>query len=256
MAEPTAALLALVEDACLNASAPPQQRWLDGWLLRFQPGKARRARCIHAMAPGCLPLATRLEQAAALYRDAGLPLIFRITPFTQPPDLDATLADLGFAAVDPTQVLLRTGQPAPTARPLPAGVHWQELGHEAFADAVGELRQSPPAHRQAHGQRLRQAPVRHQGVVIQRDADGRILCCGQMAIDGMLVGLYDLATHPDERGKSWATRLCERLLAVAALQGAELAYLQVDVENAPAVAVYRRLGFGEGYRYHYRAAAT
>ena len=35
-----ATLLSRVEDAGLNASAPPQQRWLDGWLIRFSPGKA------------------------------------------------------------------------------------------------------------------------------------------------------------------------------------------------------------------------
>ena len=42
-------LLSRIEDAGINASAPPQQRWLDGWLLRFSPGKAKRARCIQAL---------------------------------------------------------------------------------------------------------------------------------------------------------------------------------------------------------------
>ena len=41
-----AALLSRIEDAGLNASAPPQQRWIDGWLVRYCPGKAKRARCI------------------------------------------------------------------------------------------------------------------------------------------------------------------------------------------------------------------
>ena len=44
-------LLSRIEDAGLNASAPPQQRWVDGWLVRFSPGKAQRARCINALAP-------------------------------------------------------------------------------------------------------------------------------------------------------------------------------------------------------------
>ena len=35
-------LLIRAEDAGLNASAPPQQLWLDGWLVRFSPGKAKR----------------------------------------------------------------------------------------------------------------------------------------------------------------------------------------------------------------------
>ena len=46
------ALLRDVEDAGLNASAPPQQLWRDGWLIRRSPGKAKRARCVNALAPG------------------------------------------------------------------------------------------------------------------------------------------------------------------------------------------------------------
>jgi hypothetical protein len=56
-------LLSRIEDAGINASAPPQQRWLDGWLLRFSPGKAKRARCVQAVADGRLPLAERLRLA-------------------------------------------------------------------------------------------------------------------------------------------------------------------------------------------------
>ena len=52
-------LLSRIEDAGLNASAPPQQRWLDGWLLRFSPGKAKRARCVNAVAAGPPAAATR-----------------------------------------------------------------------------------------------------------------------------------------------------------------------------------------------------
>ena len=58
-----AALLSRVEDAGLNASAPPQQRWLDGWLVRFSPGKAKRARCVNAVAAGRLPLDEKLARA-------------------------------------------------------------------------------------------------------------------------------------------------------------------------------------------------
>ena len=35
------ALLSRIEDAGLNASAPPQQRWVDGWLLRYSVGPAK-----------------------------------------------------------------------------------------------------------------------------------------------------------------------------------------------------------------------
>ena len=38
----------------------------------------------------------------------------------------------------------------------------------------------------------------------------------------------------------------------ARLRGAREAWLQVEADNAPALALYRSLGFDEVYRYHYR----
>lgn len=81
--------LARIEDAGLNASAPREQRLLDGWLLRFSAGKAKRARCINAICAGRMPLADKLVRCEAAYAAAALPMIFRVTPFSQPPDLDA-----------------------------------------------------------------------------------------------------------------------------------------------------------------------
>ena len=43
------------------------------------------------------------------------------------------------------------------------------------------------------------------------------------------------------------------LLRWAWQNGATHAYLQVDAENAPALAVYRKFGFATAYTYHYRA---
>jgi ribosomal protein S18 acetylase RimI-like enzyme len=65
---PSRAELAAIEDAGLQASAAPGQRMLDGWLLRFSPGKAKRARCVNALADGRLAVGDKLvlcEQAYA-----------------------------------------------------------------------------------------------------------------------------------------------------------------------------------------------
>jgi len=41
----------------------------------------------------------------------------------------------------------------------------------------------------------------------------------------------------------------------AHVKGARTGYLQVDATNLAARAVYHRLGFADGYAYHYRTSA-
>ncbi len=247
-------LLSRIEDASLNASAPPQQRWLDGWLVRFSPGKAKRARCINALAAGRVPLADKLRLARQVFDEAGLPMVVRLTRFTQPPGLGQELAALGYTLLDDTRVLVCHPLPARTPRPLPPGTHWVQLDAVTYAQAVGQLRGSLPEQCTAHAERLALSPVPYQGYAIRRDADQAVLACGQFAREADLVGLYDVFTRPERRGQGLARQLCERLLTLAAIQGATTAYLQVEADNAPARHIYAGLGFVEGYAYHYRQA--
>ncbi len=246
----SSALLSRIEDASLNASAPPQQRWMDGWLMRFCPGKAKRARCINAVAAGRLPLADKLAWAEAAYREAELPMYLRITPFSEPAGLEDELARLGLVEEDDTRVMLLADLPelGPVRLPPRCKLNWVGLG--AFAMQVGELRGSPLAQRQAHAQRLESSPVPYTALCITRDS--QLLVCGQMAIENDLVGLYDVFTAEPARGHGLAQALCRLLLAEARQRGARHAYLQVEEGNVPAQAAYRRLGFVEGYAYHYR----
>jgi GNAT superfamily N-acetyltransferase len=267
-------LLQRIEDSSLNASAPPQQRWLDGWIVRTCPGKAKRARCINAVAPGVRRPQAKLAECEALFQQAGLPLVVRITPFTQPAGLDAELARQGWTLFDDTRVMVlaelegRTGdadlirQTGPTdqtaqtvemAPPcLPPG--WSETieGALDYARTVGALRGSSALEVESHAQRLQGSPVPYTGLV-WRDGAGAVQACGQFARDADLVGLYDIFTAPAARGRGVARALCARLLQLALDEGARTAYLQVDAANGAARKVYTRLGFQDAYSYHYRS---
>jgi len=273
-------MLQRIEDSSLNASAPPQQRWLDGWLVRYSPGKAKRARCINAVALGQRSSQAKLAECEALYQQAGLPLVVRITPFTQPAGLDAELACQGWPMFDETRVMVlaelegwtgeaglipQTGstdqmpqtaemaEMAEMAPPwLPPG--WTETVEGAldYARTVGALRGSSALEIESHAQRLQWSPVPYTGLV-WRDDVGQVQACGQFAREAGLVGLYDIFTAPAARGRGLARALCARLLALARDEGARTAYLQVDAANAPARKVYARLGFQDAYTYHYRS---
>lgn len=250
-------LLARVEEAGLNASAAPQQRLIDGWLVRFSPGKAKRARCANAVAAGRQPLDEKLRRCADLFRAAGLPLVVRITPFSQPAGLDRELDARGWHRFGDTRVML-LGDLRAFAAP-PADASMQQLPVEPFARSVGMLRGSTLAQRQAHAQRLADSPVPFHGWGLGREEDGHLVACGQIAIEDGVAGLYDLVTAERERRRGFGRRVAVQLLAQAVRHGATVAYLQVDADNEPARALYRSLGFADGYAYHYRspdAAAT
>lgn len=246
-------LLSLVEDAGLNASAPLQQRWLDGWIVRFAPGKAKRARCINAVAPGRLPFADKLALCEPVFKEAQLPLLVRLTPFSAPGTLDRDLERLGWQAIDDTRVMVHPSiaSMAPAIEAPAKGLRLESVGLERYAQVIGAWRGSPTAQRQAHALRLVQSPVPFFAFVLKRS--GRTVAGGQFAVEGRLVGLYDVFTAPEARGQGHAGVLCQAMLAHAAARGAGQAYLQVDGSNLGARSVYRRLGFEERYRYHYRS---
>ncbi|MFN4116517.1 MAG: GNAT family N-acetyltransferase [Inhella sp.] len=250
-APPTATLARRIEDASLNASAPPQQAYVDGWLLRLSPGKAKRTRCVNALQQGRLPLADMLARCRAAFTSSGLPLIVRITPFTQPTDLDARLAILRWHRFDETQVMALVDLAGLSAPSLPAGVQLQRLDTAGYAQLVGALRGSPAEQIAAHAERLRESLVPYQGYRLVRGST--LLACGQIAIEDGLVGLYDVFTPEAQRGRGHGERLCRALLAQGSTQGAVHAYLQVSDDNAAAIHLYEKLGFQLAYRYHYRS---
>jgi len=64
---------------------------------------------------------------------------------------------------------------------------------------------------------------------------------------------FDMVTAESARGRGLATLVVHELLTWAWSHGASHAYLQVNDDNAPALAVYRKFGFATAYTYHYRA---
>lgn len=239
------------EEAGLNASAPPQEALIEGWLIRLSPGKAKRSRCVNALTEGTLPLEQMLARCRRAFDAAELPLVLRITPFSRPSDLDQRLAALGWPAFDAADVMVRATLDTLPAAELPAGQRFESLRAEAYAQTVGQLRGSTPREIAAHVERLQQSPVPYQGFILTEGAT--LLACGQIAREGSMAGIYDVFTPAQQRGRGHAALLCSALLGRAREQGARQAYLQVGSDNDVAKRLYRRLGFEFAYRYHYRS---
>lgn len=234
-----------LEELSLNSSAPPGQLLYDGWLLRLLPGKAKRARSVNPMYPSRLPIGEKVAHCERVYGAARLPALFRITPFCEPAGLEAELASRGYDTFDHTAVesaaIVPGGHRGDGAEPMNLG---------AWADAVGELRGSPPEHRQAHRARLEAMPLTLRAVAVERA--GRVVATGLTMIEDDCAGLFDIVTDEKARRQGNARAVVASLLQVAWELGARHAYLQVQADNDAARRLYRQFGFEERYLYWYR----
>ena len=246
----TAFDLGRIEEAGLIAMQSQRQLFYDGWLLKVSPGAAKRGRSVNAHFGSSLPLAGKLAYCENVYARHGLPTLFRITPFVQPVDLEVALAARGYEAFGETLVQAVALERAPALPEYDDTVAVEAPDTPDFVDAVGDLRDSTPAQREAHCERLMNSPLGKRYVVVR--AGGRVVCTAQIAVEGELAGLFDVITAPAARRQGYATLACASLLSWAWQHGAQGAYLQVSADNAPAIGSYRRFGFATVYTYHYR----
>lgn len=236
---------ARLEELTLNSSAPPGQLLYDGWLLRFSPGKAKRARSVNAVYPSQLPLVHKIAYCERLYGERGLPAIFRLSEHTVPAELESLLAARGYERFEPTQVRVADIEPGGLEGPA---VEHPRL--EEWFDMVGSLRGSPIAHRSAHLARLSALPLAIRPVALLEG--GVPQATGLAILEDGYAGIFDVATRESERRRGLARTVVKALLRWGWEQGARRAYLQVNEDNRAAVALYEAFGFAVSYSYWYR----
>jgi ribosomal protein S18 acetylase RimI-like enzyme len=82
--------------------------------------------------------------------------------------------------------------------------------------------------------------------------DGRTAAVGLSSRSRDHAGIYNMATHPGDRGRGYAEAIVRALQHDAYQRGARVAFLSVSAGNETAQRVYRRCGFVQSYRYCYR----
>lgn len=221
-----------------------------GWVLRATPG-LDRGRSNHALPP-CRPLwAGEIPEAIgrveAFAREHGIHTGIQVSPLSLHGTLQAELDRRGWETRWPVLVLA-------AARSVSVAWSDPELdGSLARADRATDewlaawARCEPGRDVEAHA---RTVFPRLAGRATFARMDGDAAVGIAVESDG-LIGLFCLAVDPARRRAGLGTALVRALLADS---GASVAYLQVEERNAPAVALYRRLGFSEAYRYCHRIA--
>ena len=241
-----------VEERALNAWPALHQVFYDGWIIRYADGYTRRANSVVPFFDGGLGLRPKIDRCEAAYRAWGLPTVFKMPPWSGEAGLDDVLDAQGYARQALTSVQVRPldGDGADNGADvrvtseaddvwLAAYQRLTGTSNEEMANMRGILRRIVPETAYA---------LRFEGT--------RAVACGRSVCEDGMVGLYGIATDPAQRRRGHAAQLVDCLLARAARRGAGSAYLQVLADNAPAMKLYGKLGFGEAYRYWYRVKAA
>ncbi len=242
-----------IEEAALNAWPALQTNFYDGWLMRTANRYTKRANSVTPLydAIGILPLDEKISHVEAFYRNEQQRPIFRLPSFVELDGLDGRLADLGYQKLDLTSVQTldlsycgAIGSDRACILPSYSGMEsW--LG--SFHQLSGDHRTDVETH-----QRLLENILGETCYMVLM-VEGEVVACGLAVESGGLVGIFDVVTAPEHRRKGYGLELMEALLEWAVNTHAHHAYLQVMLDNQPALTLYKKLRFKELYRYWYRA---
>lgn len=240
-------MIRAVEELSMNAWPSLQTMLYDGWVLRFADGYTKRANSVHPLYSSSLNVEEKVQVCEEIYQSKGLDVIFKMTSLAQPENLEQVLAAKGYKADSPTsvQVLELDGvdkAPAQTAlltenlhEWLPAFCRLSNIS-QRHEPTLKQLLHNPVPARCL-------ASIRHQGQVV---------ACGMGVLQEEFVGLFDVVTDANFRGRGFGKQLVLNILAWGKCNGAHTAYLQVMLDNEPALRLYSGLGFKEIYTYWYR----
>lgn len=228
---------------------------LAGWRLRATGGMTRRANSVFtaftAGSGGERPLGERIREAEAFYAARGLPCRFQMSPVSEPPELDRALEERGYAFETPVSIQIADAE-AIAAEPLDERVRVESRLSEAWLEVsarqgrFAEMEESYRAllERIGAGARFALGHVDEEPVAV-----------GLGVIDGEWCGVFSMRTLARARRQKLGRGVLAALARAALADGARSLYLQVERDNAPALALYRSMGFVEVYGYHYRTLA-
>lgn len=269
-----------------------EEEWLGDWLLRAAGGFTGRANSALPLGDPGLPVDDALAVVTQWYRDRGLPPMIAVpvpldagapgvpgvpgTPGVPGPSgvsgeagvprepgarheaegtgraLDEHLVGCGWPARPGPAFFMVADLPLASPADGLSGGHAVQVSTEpddAWAARYHYRGQDhlPPVARQVL------TSAREQAFVSIRDGD-EVLAIARLSVADGWAGLTAVEVHPSHRRQGLGVVITAAACAVAEQSGISRVFLQVEVDNAPAQALYKRLGFRYAHRYHYRVA--
>lgn len=229
-----------------------QVRYSGSWAIRLTPDhQSKRLNSVNPLDPDDFHnLDERIALIKAMFQQAGKRSVFRLSPLAAP-ELTQYLDKLGWVEKGRTITMVRAIQPDFVSKSADITINddiaaYAQASLETHSKSLAEQKVLLPALTDILSQ-IRPA----KAMMIAKKGDQSV-AAGLCVKDYAWAGLFDLATAPSHQRQGLAVALIACGLSWARQQGAKRAWLQIEESNLTGLALYRKLGFSESYRYSYR----
>lgn len=208
-----------------------------GWFYLAAGGITGRVNAVWPLGWDGADLDAAIAHAEEWYQARTLPPRFKLTDGAYaPPHLAEALAQRGYEAVSPTLVMTA---PIVSREPEPGVILGQTMT-PGFEAALASASKDEQEFDERRAIALRAG---HLASFAMIEIDQQPASIGMSAAAGELTGIFLMRTASAGRRKGYARRILRGLLARSAQWGATSAFLQVEADNAPAIALYESEGF-------------
>jgi ribosomal protein S18 acetylase RimI-like enzyme len=236
-----------------------EEEWFGDWLLRAGGGFTGRANSALALGDPPLPLDAALAAVTGWYHSRGLPpqiaVPLSLDASGARDELDAELAARNWSVRPGVAFVMAAGLPLGGSRVGDAG----DIGDRELrvSDEPDDGWLATYHYRGAES--LPAVAMRvltsceDQAFVSLRDGDD-VLAIARLSVAAGWAGISAVEVHPDYRRRGLGIVITAAACGVAESRGVPAVFLQTEVRNAAARALYERIGFSYTHRYHYRLA--
>mgnify|MGYP001765916459 CR=1 FL=1 len=244
-------MITTIEELSLNAWAALQTVLYDGWVIRFAAGYTKRANSVNPLYSSSIAVDEKIHFCEHVYQKRHLAVVFKMTASVYPGDLDEKLQARGYQIDSPTSVQT-IDLNAVSLPEIPAAELQDELS-AAWLENYCRMNAVPDVHSQTLRRILENIVPAHCFVALK--LNDRVVACGLGVLQSGYVGLFDIVTDKDFRNRGYGQQIVQGILAWGKQNQAHTGYLQVMLNNQPALHLYAKVGFVEQYRYWYRVKA-
>jgi len=241
------------EEAAINGFPPLRQVVFDGWMLRFSGGGRRTANSVTPLHEPHGDPEPLIATAEALYRAQRQPAIFRLPSFLDPA-IDRQFAERGYTEEGESCIIEGPLDPIIASSAPFGGTGAVRLSPKPTSEwfvAMARLQGQRPEFQEPYRQIV--SSVVLDAAFAELAVEGEAAALAYGVIHRGMLCFESVVTDAQRRRQGLSRRVLAALAEWGKQNGARVATLQVEADNAPARALYHSVGMTtQLHRYHYR----